>query len=94
MDGKAEFDIVLNFRGVTYLNSSNTLLLKLRRKVQSQRRRIVLSGDRHQRLGSFRHRPDRFDFTDSVATGLASLQLSPDRPLTKRSPGNPSPRSD
>lgn len=79
LEGKADFDVVLNFRGVTYLNSSNIAkLLKLRRKVQSQKRRIVLSEIDTNVWGLFlvTGLDKVFDFTDSVATGLASVQLS------------------
>jgi len=86
VDGKAEFDIVLNFRGVTYLNSSNIAkLLKLRRTVQAQRRRIVLSEIDTNVWGLFlvTGLDKVFDFTDSVATGLATLQLSAGLPINE-----------
>ena len=83
LEGQVEFDVVLNFRGVTYLNSSNIAkLLKLRRKVQSQKRRIVLSEIDTNVWGLFlvTGLDKVFDFTDSVATGLASVQLSASAP--------------
>lgn len=83
IDGKAEFNLVLNFRGVSYLNSSNIAkLLKLRRKVQSHRRRIVLCEIDANVWGLFlvTGLDKVFDFADSVATGLASLQLSAELP--------------
>lgn len=82
VDGDHAIDVVLNFAAVTYLNSSNIArLLKLRKKLTANRRRLVLSAVDTNVWGLFlvTGLDKVFEFTDSVATGLASIQLSPGR---------------
>ena len=82
VDGESAIDVVLNFSAVTYLNSSNIArLLKLRKKLTAKRRRLVLSAVDTNVWGLFlvTGLDKVFEFTDSVATGLASIQLSPGR---------------
>ncbi len=74
-----EFDVVLNFSGVNYVNSSNIAkLLKLRKRIISNKRRLVLCGIDTNVWGLFlvTGLDKVFDFAESVATGLASVQLA------------------
>lgn len=71
--------VVLDFSGVNYINSSNIAkLLKLRKKLIGDRRRLVLSGINTNVWGLFlvTGLDKVFEFADSVATALASLQLA------------------
>lgn len=72
-------DVLLNFSGVTYLNSSNIAkLLKLRKLINiTNDRKLKLCGISRQVWGVFLVTGlDRiFDICDDVPTGLASLQL-------------------
>jgi anti-sigma B factor antagonist len=72
-------DLVLNFAGVTYLNSSNIAkLLKLRKGVVvSNQRKLKLCGVGTHVWGMFlvTGLDKVFDFVDNVAEGLAGLQL-------------------
>jgi len=79
VDARTDADVVLNFAGVNYLNSSNIAkLLKLRKRLINNRRKLVLCGIDTTVWGLFLTTGlDKvFDFADSVATGLASVQLS------------------
>ena len=72
-------DVVLNLHAVSYLNSSNIAkLLKLRKKLIANRRRLVLGGIDTNVWGLFlvTGLDKVFEFADSVATGLASVQLT------------------
>jgi len=80
---RADQDVVLNFREVRFLNSSNIAkLLKLRKQV-------LVTNDRQLKLCAISNHVwgvflvtglDKiFEFTDDVATALASLQLPPHR---------------
>jgi anti-anti-sigma factor len=74
----SEADVVLDFTAVNYVNSSNLAkLLKLRKQLISNRRKLVLSGIGTNVWGLFlvTGLDKVFDFADSVATGLASVQL-------------------
>ncbi len=74
-----DIDVVLNFEGVSYLNSSNIAkLLKLRKKLISQKRRLMLCAINTNVWGLFMVTGlDKvFSFADNVATGLASVQLT------------------
>ena len=74
-------DVVLNFTAVTHLNSSNIAkLLKLRKRLVASRRRLVLCGIDTNVWGLFlvTGLDKVFDFTDSVATALASVQIGAD----------------
>jgi len=72
-------DVLLNFAGTTYLNSSNIAkLLKLRKLVTiSNQRRLKLVGVNTRVWGVFLVTGlDRiFDFVDDVPSGLAALQI-------------------
>jgi len=81
IENNHEVDAVLNFAAVTHLNSSNIArLLKLRKRLTSNRRRLVLCGIDTNVWGLFlvTGLDKVFEFTDSVATGLASVQIGPD----------------
>ena len=78
LDDQQDTDVVLNFSAVTYLNSSNIAkLLKLRKKIVSHKRRLVLSGIDTNVWGLFlvTGLDKVFEFADSVATALASVQI-------------------
>lgn len=71
-------NVVLNFTGVSYLNSSNIAkLLKLRRQLVSEKRRLVMCGIDTTVWGLFlvTGLDKVFEFADNVATGLASVQI-------------------
>ena len=75
---RADRDIVLNFSGVGYVNSSNIAkLLKLRKQLISHRRRLVLCGIDPNVWGIFlvTGLDKVFEFADSVAIGLATVQI-------------------
>ncbi len=75
----SKLDVVLNFQGINYLNSSNIAkLLKLRKLVTlNNQRKLKICGINNHVWGVFLVTGlDRiFDFVDDVASGLASLQL-------------------
>jgi anti-anti-sigma factor len=76
---RADRDVVLNFSGVGYVNSSNIAkLLKLRKQLSSHRRRLVLCGIDMNVWGIFlvTGLDKVFEFADSVATGLATVQIT------------------
>ena len=78
LEAKPGVDAVLNFTGVSYLNSSNIAkLLKVRKKLISDKRRLVLCGIDTNVWGLFlvTGLDKVFEFTDSVSTALASVQL-------------------
>ena len=78
LEVQQESDVVLNFSAVTYLNSSNIAkLLKLRKKLVGNKRRLVLSGIDTNVWGLFlvTGLDKVFEFADSVATALASVQI-------------------
>ena len=73
---------VLNFEGVNYLNSSNIAkLLKLRKKLLANRGKMVICGINTNVWGLFlvTGLDKVFEFSESVATGLAGVQLSTDK---------------
>jgi anti-anti-sigma factor len=74
-----KLDVVLNFQGINYLNSSNIAkLLKLRKVVTvNNQRRLKICGINNHVWGVFLVTGlDRiFDFVDDVASSLASLQM-------------------
>lgn len=79
LDSKKEVDVVLDFTGVNYLNSSNIAkTLKLRKKVLTNRRKLVLCGINTNVWGLFlvTGLDKVFEFADSVSTGLATVQLA------------------
>lgn len=72
-------DIVFNFAGVKYINSSNIArLLKVRKLVTNQRRRLVLCEINTNVWGLFlvTGLDKVFQFTDKLATALASVQIA------------------
>jgi len=76
---RTDVDVVLNFAGVNNVNSSNIArLLKLRKRLISNKRRLVLCGIDTNVWGPFlvTGLDKVFEFADSIATGLASVQLS------------------
>lgn len=73
-------DVVLNFSGITYLNSSNIAkLLKLRKLVMiTNQRRLKLCGINTHVWGLFlvTGLDKIFEFVDDVPSGLAALQIN------------------
>ena len=79
LDDKGDVDVVLSFSGINYLNSSNIArLLKFRKKVLTSGRRLVLCGIDTKVWGLFlvTGLDKVFEFADSVATALASVQIA------------------
>ncbi len=75
---KPDFDVVLNFSSVSHVNSGNIAkLLKLRKTLQSAKRRMLITGVRTNVWGVFlvTGLDKIFEFADSVSTALASVQL-------------------
>lgn len=73
-----ELDVVLNFAGVNYLNSSNIAkLLRLRKLLQSHNRQLKLCGVNTHVWGLFlvTGLDKVFTFFDDVAMGLASVHI-------------------
>ncbi len=71
-------DIVLDFGGVSYINSAHLArLLDLRKKTVAADGRLVICGLRDPVWGAFlvTGMDKVFRFTDDVATALASLEL-------------------
>lgn len=78
VNGRSDVDVVMNLAGVSYLNSSNIAkLLKLRKKLHSHRRRLVLCGIETNVWGLFlvTGLDKVFEFADNLANGLATVQL-------------------
>ena len=76
---RADRDVVLNFSGVGYVNSSNIAkLLKLRKQLISNKRRLVLCAIDMNVWGIFMVTGlDKvFEFADNVATALAGIQIA------------------
>jgi len=80
IESKPNVDVLLDFSGVTFLNSSNIAkLLKLRKiMVVNYRRKLKLCGINTHVWGVFlvTGLDKIFEFADDVASGLASLQIS------------------
>ncbi len=73
-----QLDVVLNFNGVNYLNSSNIAkLLRVRKLLTSRDRQLKLCGVNTHVWGLFlvTGLDKVFDFYDDVANGLASAQI-------------------
>ncbi len=71
-------DVIVNLLGVTRLNSSNlSQLLRLRKRILSHDRRLRICsvGDSIWSVFIVTGLEQLFDFTDDVATSLASLQI-------------------
>ena len=78
---KRDVDAVLNFKAINYLNSSNIAkLLKLRKRLLSGKRRLVLCGISTNVWGLFlvTGLDKLFEFADNVSTALASVQIAAD----------------
>lgn len=78
LEHQTEMDVVLNLAGVNYVNSSNIAkLLKLRKRLISNRRKLVLCGIGNTVWGLFlvTGLDKVFEFADSVAMGLATVQI-------------------
>ena len=72
-------DVVLNFGGVGFINSSNVaLLLRLRKVMAGLGRRLIFCDVTRQVWGVFSVTglDNIFDFTNDVSTALASIQLA------------------
>lgn len=90
LDVKTISDVVISFAGVSYLNSSNIArLLKLRKKILTNRRRLVLCQINTNVWGLFlvTGLDKVFHFADSMATALATIQLTAEGEPTTSSPG-------
>lgn len=75
----ASSDAVIDFGAVGFINSSNIArLLKLRKKMNSAGRRMVLCNLSTQVWGAFliTGLDKIFEFTDDVPTALASVQMA------------------
>jgi len=74
-----ETNVILDFAGIKYLNSSHIArLLKLRKAIVSAGSRLVLCAVDTQVWGAFlvTGLDKIFEFTDSVPTALAGLQIT------------------
>ena len=75
--------VILNFAAIGFVNSSNVArLLRLRKQLLAAHRRLVLSNVNTQVWGVFlvTGLDKIFEFTDDIATGLATVQLSAKKP--------------
>ncbi|MCO6437186.1 MAG: STAS domain-containing protein [Phycisphaerae bacterium] len=71
--------VILDFKGVNYVNSSNIAkLLKLRKKLLTEKRRLVLCEINTNVWGLFlvTGLDKVFEFTDNVAIALAGVQMA------------------
>ena len=81
LDSKDDVDIVLSFSAVNHLNSSNIAkLLKLRKRIVGNKRRLILCAIDTKLWGLFlvTGLDKIFEFADNVATALTSVQLTPE----------------
>jgi anti-anti-sigma factor len=81
--------VVLNFAAVGFINSSNVAkLLRLRKTMMSQQRRLILCEVNTQVWGVFlvTGLDKIFEFTNDIATALASLQLGEEAGAERRAP--------
>lgn len=72
-------DVVLDFSGVAFLNSSNlSRLLRLRKKLHDKGNRLVLCGISTKAWSTFlvTGLDKVFEFTENVPMGLATLQIT------------------
>jgi len=72
-------DVVLNFAAVGFINSSNIAkLLRLRKLMLTQKRRLILCDVNTHVWGVFlvTGLDKIFEFTNDIATALATLQLA------------------
>ena len=78
LETRKDVDVVLSFAGINYLNSSNIAkLLKLRKKLITNKRRLVLCEINTNVWGLFlvTGLDKVFEFADNVATALTGLQM-------------------
>jgi len=78
LNGRADVDVVANLAAVNYLNSSNIAkLLKLRKRLHSNSRKLVLCGVSTNVWGLFlvTGLDKVFAFEDNLSSGLAAVQL-------------------
>ena len=76
-------DVVANFGAVGFVNSSNIAkLLRLRKQVLGGRRRLIFCDVNTQVWGVFlvTGLDKLFDFTNDIATALATVQLAGEAP--------------
>lgn len=79
LNTKTDVDVVLNFASLSHLNSSNIAkLLKLRKQLNGNKRRLVLCGINTNVWGLFlvTGLDKVFEFADTVSTALASVQIA------------------
>jgi anti-anti-sigma factor len=77
--GEQPKDVVLNFAAVSFINSSNVArLLRLRKTVLLQQRRLILCAVNTQVWGVFlvTGLDKIFEFTNDISTALATIQLA------------------
>jgi anti-anti-sigma factor len=75
---KHKCDVVLDFSAVSLINSSNLAgLLRLRKRMGTDERKLVLCGMSSQSWGAFliTGLDKIFHFSDSVPTALATIQM-------------------
>lgn len=78
VERQTDSDAVLSFSSVSFVNSSNIAkLLKLRKRLIGNKRRLILCGINTGVWGLFlvTGLDKVFEFADDVASGLASVQL-------------------
>ena len=81
LESRQDVDVVLSLAAVKYLNSSNIAkLLKIRKKLITSKRRLVLCGIDTSIWGLFlvTGLDKVFEFADNLANALASVQLHAD----------------
>lgn len=81
LESRQDVDVVLSLAAVKYLNSSNIAkLLKIRKKLITGKRRLVLCGIDTSIWGLFlvTGLDKVFEFADNVANALANVQLNAD----------------
>ena len=79
LETRKDVDVVCDFAGVNYVNSSNIAkLLKLRKTLITNKRKLVLCGINTSVWGLFlvTGLDKVFAFADNVANGLASVQIA------------------
>lgn len=79
VETRKDIDVVLNFASVHYINSSNLAkLLKLRKQLIGNKRRLMLCGIATSVWGLFlvTGLDKVFEFADDVSIGLASVQIA------------------
>jgi len=82
VEANSDLHVILNFKSVNYVNSSNIAkLLKLRKKVTANKHRLVVTDVDTNVWGLFllTGLEKIFEFSDSVSTALASVQITGQR---------------